>query len=558
MNTKKRKSIASKIAALVIAMVVISNLVCIAICIKAAREQISTAVQNNMLTMAETYSSTIDGVQQLQEGEPVSYERYSQVLAGVQVKGMDSSYIYLVDEDGTMLYHPTEDKVGQPVENEVVKGLVAELEAGNRPDPAVVEYNFKGTVKYAAYAITPHNCIVVVSADESDALAGIHKATGVASGVAVFMVIAAAVIAVIISRSIARPLVKVSEMVHQVSEGNLKVDLSDMKDSNDEIGLIVESVKEMSESLTEIVDSIREKSSTMAKQSSELNVTSEQTLQANNEISKAIEDVAEGSTSMASSITSINDNLEHMSDETNTIDSSVVDIRAQALDVKERSASMSEKMLEMQGSSAKMADGISYITERIQKVNEVVGKVGDIISVIEEISGQTNLLSLNASIEAARAGEAGKGFAVVADEIRVLSDNTNSELNNIKAIITELVKACEECVSASDVVVSDNKTQQEEIDAVLSEFSALDSQIELTAQKADEIKKLVAEMVSLNTNITQSSDGLTDVSSANAAASEEVTANIQELNAMMNGVANIANQIDEHTRHMTDALSFFK
>ena len=170
----------------------------------------------------------------------------------------------------------------------------------------------------------------------------------------------------------------------------------------------------------------------------------------------------------------------------------------------------------------------------------------------------TNLLSLNASIEAARAGEAGKGFAVVADEIRVLSDNTNSELNNIKAIITELVKACEECVSASDVVVSDNKTQQEEIDAVLSEFSALDSQIELTAQKADEIKNLVAEMVSLNTNITQSSDGLTDVSSANAAASEEVTANIQELNAMMNGVANIANQIDEHTRHMTDALSFFK
>ena len=535
MNTKKRKSIASKIAALVIAMVVISNLVCIAICIKSAREQISNAVQNNMLTMAETYSATIDGVQQLQEGEPVSYERYSQVLDGVQVKGMDSSYIYVVDEDGTMLYHPTEDKVGQPVENEVVKGLVAELEA-----------------------ITPHNCIVVVSADESDALAGIHKATGVASGVAVFMVIAAAVIAVIISRGIARPLVKVSEMVHQVSEGNLKVDLSDMKDSNDEIGLIVESVKEMSESLTEIVDSIREKSSTMAKQSSELNVTSEQTLQANNEISKAIEDVAEGSTSMASSITSINDNLEHMSDETNTIDSSVVDIRAQALDVKERSASMSEKMLEMQGSSAKMADGISYITERIQKVNEVVGKVGDIISVIEEISGQTNLLSLNASIEAARAGEAGKGFAVVADEIRVLSDNTNSELNNIKAIITELVKACEECVSASDVVVSDNKTQQEEIDAVLSEFSALDSQIELTAQKADEIKNLVAEMVSLNTNITQSSDGLTDVSSANAAASEEVTANIQELNAMMNGVANIANQIDEHTRHMTDALSFFK
>ena len=70
-----------------------------------------------------------------------------------------------------------------------------------------------------------------------------------------------------------------------------------------------------------------------------------------------------------------------------------------------------------------------------KKVNAVVEKVSDIIGVIEDISGQTNLLSLNASIEAARAGDAGRGFAVVAEEIRVLSDNTSGELKYIKEII---------------------------------------------------------------------------------------------------------------------------
>lgn len=65
-------------------------------------------------------------------------------------------------------------------------------------------------------------------------------------------------------------------------------------------------------------------------------------------------------------------------------------------------------------------------------------------------------------------------------------------------------------------------------------------------------------MVSLNANITQSSDGLTDVSASNAAATEEVTANIQELNAMMNGVANIANLMFEHSENMAEALKFFK
>ena len=65
-------------------------------------------------------------------------------------------------------------------------------------------------------------------------------------------------------------------------------------------------------------------------------------------------------------------------------------------------------------------------------------------------------------------------------------------------------------------------------------------------------------MVSLNVSITQSSDGLTDVSSSNAAATEEVTANIQELNAMMHGVAEIANQMDAQSKELNEALAFFK
>lgn len=555
---KSKKSISTKIAALVILAVLLSNTVCIFLCIKSARTQISTAIKNSMLNMAETYGATIDGIMQTNGGDPITYDRYEEVLAGIKIKGMDSSYIYVVDKDGTMLYHPTKEKVGQSVENSVVKDLVAQINAGKRPGPAVVEYDFKGAMKYASYCIALSDVIVVVSADEADALSGIQRTTTVAISVVVMMVLLSAVIAVIFSKRIARPLIKVSEIVKEVADGNMKVDFGAMKESGDEVGMIVSSVRGMVATLNEIVEHIRSTSDTMAHHSSELNITSDQTLEANGEISKAIEDVAEGSTSMAASISSINDNLGCMSDETNTIDSSVVDIRKQAMDVQERSASMNEKMLKMQQSSIKMDEGIAYISERIQKVNEVVARVGDIISVIEGISGQTNLLSLNASIEAARAGEAGRGFAVVAEEIRVLSDNTSSELNRIKDIIAELVKACQECVSASDAVVVDNKEQKDEIESVLDEFTNLDSQIELTARKAEEIKQLVEQMVSLNVSITQSSDGLTDVSSSNAAATEEVTANIQELNAMMHGVAEIANQMDAQSKELNEALAFFK
>jgi hypothetical protein len=49
-------------------------------------------------------------------------------LKGAGVEGITSSYAYIVDKDGTMLYHPTADKIGKPVENSVVKGLVREVQ----------------------------------------------------------------------------------------------------------------------------------------------------------------------------------------------------------------------------------------------------------------------------------------------------------------------------------------------------------------------------------------------------------------------------------------------
>ena len=557
MKKAKRKSISTKIAALVIIAVLISNIACIFICISSASNQIKKMVQNNMITLADTYASTLDTVMAQQGGTALYYEKYAEVLKNVKIEGIDSSYVYVVGNDGTMLYHPNRDKVGQPVENVVIKGVVDKIIAEERVEPGIAEYEFRGMKKYASYNFTSRKLVVVVSADESDITSAISRTTRVAVAVGTFMSILFAIVAILFSKRIAKPLVKVSSLVEEVANGNMRVDFKEVRDSKDEVGLIVSSVKGMTASLAEIVDNIRATSNNMAKHSSELNITSEQTLEANGEISRAVEDVAEGSTNMAASISNINDNLEHMSGETGTIESSVGDIRHQTKEVQERSASMNEKMLKMQRSSEKMDEGISYISQRIQKVNEVVGRVEDIISVIEEISEQTNLLSLNASIEAARAGEAGRGFAVVAEEIRVLSDNTNSELNNIKAIIAELIKACDECVSAAETVVDDNKEQKSEISNVLEEFTTLDSQIELTAQKTEEIKVLMSEMVELNANITQSSDGLTDVSASNAAATEEVTANIQELNAMMHGVANIASQMDEQSKLLMEALRFF-
>lgn len=556
-KTKKRGTFATKIIAMVIFAIVISNVICMVFILESSKKQITDSVKHTMVDVVNTTSKIMENEISNSGADDLDYDGYANNLSDVKLEGMDSAYMYVVQNDGTMLYHPTKEKVGQPVENAVIKGVVNQLKDGKKPGTTVVEYDFNGTTKYSAYTILNNENILVLTADESEALAGITTVTGVAVGISAIVVLLAIIICFILGRRLMRPLVKVSTIIEEIANGDINADFGMVKETNDEIGLIIEKMKELTQSLGNIVGKIRNSSDTMSSNSYELNDTSSQTLAANNEISKAVEDVAEGSTGMAASISKINENLLEMSNETKDINESVNEIRNQTTAVQDSSKIMNDKIKSMQDSSHKMDEGISAISKRIETVNTTVDKVSNIVSVIEEISSETNLLSLNASIEAARAGDAGKGFAVVAQEIRVLSDNTNTELENIKQIISSLVEECRYCVQASGTIVEDNAKQKEEIKAVLDEFGSLDEQIQKTAEKADEIEELVTAMIELNDDITKSSNSLTDVSAANAAATEEMNANIEELNAMMNGVSEMAGHMNDESDGLKEALSFF-
>ena len=555
--TKKRGTFATKIIVMVILAVIVSNVICMVFILESSKKQITDSVKHTMVDVINTTSKIMENEISNSGVDDLDYDGYANNLSDVKLEGMDSAYMYVVQNDGTMLYHPTKEKVGQPVENAVIKGVVQQLQDGKKPGTTVVEYDFNGTTKYSAYTILNNENILVLTADESEALAGITTVTGVAVGISAIVVLLAIIICFILGRRLMRPLVKVSTIIEEIANGDINADFGMVKETNDEIGLIIEKMKELTQSLGNIVGKIRNSSDTMSSNSYELNDTSSQTLAANNEISKAVEDVAEGSTGMAASISKINENLLEMSNETKDINESVNEIRNQTTAVQDSSKIMNDKIKSRQDSSHKMDEGISAISKRIETVNTTVDKVSNIVSVIEEISSETNLLSLNASIEAARAGDAGKGFAVVAQEIRVLSDNTNTELENIKQIISSLVEECRYCVQASGTIVEDNAKQKEEIKAVLDEFGSLDEQIQKTAEKADEIEELVTAMIELNDDITKSSNSLTDVSAANAAATEEMNANIEELNAMMNGVSEMAGHMNDESDGLKEALSFF-
>ena len=91
-----------------------------ALFISSTKEEIGSVTRGYMRDLSRAYGVMLDNELDTDGDDALSGEHLASILAGVQVEGVESSYIYVVSGDGTMLYHPTADKIGKPVENKVV------------------------------------------------------------------------------------------------------------------------------------------------------------------------------------------------------------------------------------------------------------------------------------------------------------------------------------------------------------------------------------------------------------------------------------------------------
>lgn len=190
-----------------------------------------------------------------------------------------------------------------------------------------------------------------------------------------------------------------------------------------------------------------------------------------------------------------------------------------------------------------LADEITEASSAVEQLTSRANKINEVVTVINSISGQTNLLALNAAIEAARAGEQGRGFAVVADEVRTLAGRTQQATVEIQHMIEELQQGTTSLNQIMDKTVHRAASSRELITGVGQDIERIANYTESIYEMGTHIATAAEQQSSVASEISQNleevreqSMKVEDSTEATVAGTQNLKVTASELDRLLSGM----------------------
>ena len=549
-NTGFFSSKKSKIVMILTGSIFLSIVQSLSLVIPSVGSNTLTLAQNYMKDMTSAYGRILD--QNINISVMYLYaDRLETLLGGIGIQGMDSSYFYVVASDGTVLYHPTTEKIGQPVENQLILNVVDELAAGTIPEPALEEYNYNGVSKYASYYVAGEGkAILVLTVDKSQIMASTNKAFYTAIGAGIFITILLGIIGYLITAKLTRPILQVTTLINHLADMDFREDSKTKKISQrkDECGTMARAIITLREALVAVVTDIKNQSALLYETSAQLTGSASTTSGTVQHVEEAVSEIATGATNQAQETQKATENIVLMGTMVEDTNTQVSALHHAADAIKESSDSANTTLQELDSINKKAIDSINVIYEQTHTTNESAMKIKEATTLISSIADETNLLSLNASIEAARAGEAGRGFAVVASQIQKLAEQSNDSARQIDEIIYTLLEDSEKAVKTMEEVKSIMEQQSENVSKTGVVFSQVEIGITDSITGIGEIADRTHRLNSTRSSIVDVVQNLTAIAEENAATTQETSAAVIE-------VANVMQEISDHALELQEIAS---
>jgi len=341
--------------------------------------------------------------------------------------------------------------------------------------------------------------------------------------------VVAVVIIYLVLGSTTAPIVKVSETLKDISEGEGDLTRTIPVGSKDEVGDLALYFNNTIQKIKNLVLLIKKQAGVLSDIGTQLSSNMTETAAAINQITANIQSikgrvinqsasVTETNATMEQVITNINKLNGHVENQSRNIaqaSSAIEEMVANISSVTNTLVSNATNVNTLKEASEVGRVGLQEVATDIQEISRESEGLLEINSVMENIASQTNLLSMNAAIEAAHAGEAGKGFAVVADEIRKLAESSSEQSKTIGTVLKKIAE------SIKKITVS--------TDNVLHRFEAIDGGVKTVSQQEENIRNAMEEQGQGSKQLLQSAGGLKETTLQVKTGSEEMLDGSQEV-----------------------------
>ena len=391
------------------------------------------------------------------------------------------------------------------------------------------------------------------------------KIQEVINGLIVHMVVVGSIIAVVllaITFVVCLMLVKSIQIVandlRTLTDGNLNIDCHVKKiNKNDEIDGLADCTNKLAERLREVVDRIQKNSGILNSDSVKLNDVVSDTSSSVSNVVSAMDDVAHGATNQAETSSDLMANIEELSAKLDMITSHIDELNETTKSVSDDAMDTKHIMNELLGINEDTKNSVEAIVNQSRDTLNAVEEINSIVRAIEEITTQTNLLSLNASIEAARAGESGRGFAVVAGEIGALAQQSADSAKKISIIISNIVSQVEKSSALSDDLSKNASHQINKLADTQRTMETVLSGVEDISTNTDSIYSEVKSLMLIKDSISDSVETLSATSQENAAASQETSASATVIEGNMSVLRDSSDDISNVASDLHEAVSYF-
>ena len=341
-----------------------------------------------------------------------------------------------------------------------------------------------------------------------------------------------------IRKTIISPLKGIVHEANIIAAGDLTQQDIHVK-TKDEIGQLGNAFNAMKINLSNLIKNIQVNSEQVNGAAQELSASTEEITATTEDVTMRVNDTAERAQISAQASNESARAMEETAAGVQRIAESTQNLLENSVDATQTAKNGGQIIRDAQQQMNIISSSTNSVNALVQKLAQQTEEINNISQLITSITDQTNLLALNAAIEAARAGEHGKGFAVVADEVRKLAEQSKSSANSIVNLTLEIkvdTENVERAVSESLVSVGDGvkiiSNAGESFISIVDAVTQMSMQIQEISATSEELSASAEQVTASVNEIALSSNEASGNLEMIAAAVEEQTATMHQVNAV--------------------------